>query len=182
MSNTGKIDLAYPRSQQFEQGSFADRTIGIAILNFFGGTGGPADPYVTGVTQYVYSVKVPKFVVRNKSLTLRNPEFFGVDIFSDAGPDIMCDHSFDTRQPWWLGLSANGVLTDAEVKAQGNMFNQALPYDIEILENKLPQPIDADWSNRIYIHMVWDSALYINGGEIKDNILEIAKYDYDIKI
>ena len=182
MSNTGKADLAYPRSQQFEQGNMADRTIGIAILNFFGGTGGTVCPYLLGVTQYIYAVKVPKFVVRNKSLTLHNPQFFGVDIFSDAGPDIFCDHSFDARQPWWLGLSVDGVLTDGEVKAQGNMFNQAAPYDIEILENKLPQPGDAGWVNKIYIHIVWDSGLYINGGEMKDNILEIAKYDYDIKI
>lgn len=193
MRRTGRKNLGYPRSQQSEQGDIDTRIPGCRVLNFFeGGVGGPWCPIILGVTQFVYPIRVSKFLVKNRSLVLHN-DWPGVDIYTDGGPEGYCSISHGVQQPWWLGFSADGSLTDGEVIAQGNKIERDTllsddPYQIEILGNKLPQPTllgggaNPDWEYKIYIHIVWLSADYIQDTDMIENILEIAKHDYDIKI
>lgn len=187
MSETGRKDLAYPKSQVEAPKLYMFQLCGGS------GAGGCATPL--GATKYVYSIRVPKHVVFNRSLLLRNKEG-AVDIYSDAGFDGICSHSAGTRQPWYLAFSADGNLTDAQIIAQGNVFNQAPPFDIEILANKLPQPVLAGgganplWQNRIYVHIYWGNATFVwpdspfhsAGQTMYDDVLEVVKHNYDIKI
>lgn len=189
MSQTGKKDRAYPRSNEDKStnGGGLTRALGFRVLGFCGAVGGYVCPVVLGATQYVYSIPVSKFIVYNRSLLLQN-SLFGVDIYTDGGADPFCPNTVNVRQDWWLGFSDDGVMTDLEVKGQGNQFNAELPYQIEILGNKLPQPILLDgspnpnWDNKIYVHVVWNSALYVQPTAMFENILKVAKHNYDIKI
>lgn len=189
MSKTGVIDRGYPRSKDDKSTNVGGitRVVGFRILSFCGAIGGFTCPSVLGATQYVYAIPVSKFLVYTRSMLFENSTY-GVDIYTDAGADAFCTHNLGTRQPFYLGFSSTGVLTDAEVKAQGNSFNDALPYQIEILGDRLPQPIlktgapDPNWDNKIYVHIVWDSSAYVQQSPMFDNILKLAKHNFDIKI
>lgn len=175
MSETGRLDLAYPKSKVDAKNAF--------WFIYCGGSGAGSCLLPLGITQYVYPIRVPKFVVFNRSLLLQNNQ--AVDIGTDAGSDGFCPNSYGTRQPWWLAFSATGVMTDAEVKAKGKMFNQtAFPaYDIFVQAKDLPQPKDVAWQGRIYVHIVWDSPSYINThGAFYPDILTLVKHDMDEKI
>lgn len=180
MSETGKKDVGYPRSQ--------DDTRKFQLLLFCGGMGGGDCVTLLSGTSFVYSIKVPKFLVYNKSLILENPEFTGVEIFTDAGAADFCDHSAGTRVSWWLGFSDDGILTDQQVIDQGIEITGAPPHQIEVQGLKLPQPVllgggvNPDWENRIYIHIVWGVEGYVASSELIDGILKIAKHDYDVKV
>lgn len=175
MSETGRLDLAYPKSKVDAKNAF--------WFVYCGGSGAGSCLLPLGITQYVYPIRVPKFVVFNRSLLLQNNQ--AVDIGTDAGSDGFCPNSYGTRKPWYLAFSATGVMTDAEVKAKGKMFNQtAFPaYDIFVQAKDLPQPKDAAWQGRIYVHIVWDSPTFINShGAFYPDILTLVKHDMDEKI
>lgn len=181
MSERGRNDAAYPRSE------ISDTPY--QILKFCGGLGGGGCAILLSATQFVYPIRVPKFLTFNRSLLLANKEFIGVDIYTDAGPDgFFCTHTLGSRVGWWLGFSDTGVLTDLEVKAQDIPITGAPPHEILVNWNKLPQPIlqgggiNPDWENRIYVHIVWDSALYVSATELYEGILSVTKHDYDLKI
>lgn len=180
MSETGKSDVGYPRSQE--------ETRKFQLLLFCGGAGGGDCVVLLSGTQFVYSIKVPKFLVYNKSLILENPEFTGIDIFTDAGAAGFCDHSAGTRIPWWIGFSDDGVLTDAEVIAQGIQITGAPPHQIEVQGLKLPQPVllgggaNPDWENRIYVHIVWGLEGAVAQFTLSELSLKIVKHDYDVKV
>jgi hypothetical protein len=180
MSETSRKDLAKPKSQA--DGLLQD------ILQYCGGGGGGGCAVTMDSTQFVYPIRVPKFVVFNRSLLLRNLEFVGINIYSDAGSNGFCDHTLGTLQPWWLGFSDDGVLTDTEVKAQDIMIDTLSPQDILVMHNKLPQPVlmgggvNPDWENRIYVHIVWDSPGLVREFALVEGILQVVKYDYDEKI
>lgn len=180
MSQTGRKDLAKPKSQQ--------ETVLLDIIQYCGGGGGGGCPITMDATQFVYPIRVPKFLVFNRSLLLENPEFIGVNIYTDAGATMFCDHSLGSLVDWWLGFSANGVLTDAEVKAQDIQISGMSPHEIFVNWNKLPQPVlrgggvNPDWENRIYVHIVWDSAGFVTESPMRDGILNVVKHDYDEKI
>jgi len=181
MSETTRQNLGYPRTELKDVSNFR-------ILKFCGGAGGGACVVLLGATQFVWPVRVPKFLTYNRSLILENPEFIGVDIFTDGGVSGFCDHSAVTRVPWWVGFSDTGVLTDQQVRDQGIQINSAPPHEIEVQGLKLPQPVllgggaNPNWSGRIYIHIVWDSPLYVQAVNMYDGILRMIKHDYDIKV
>lgn len=184
MSQSTKKDFGYPRSQE------EARTY--QLLRFCGGQGGGDCPPVLGYTQYKYPIRVSKFLTYNKSLLLENPEFTGVDIYTDAGASGFCDHSIGTRVPWWLAFSDDGVLTDAEVIGQGLQINGAPPHQIYVQAQKLPQPVlrgggaNPDWENRIWIHIVWENESYVTQSSFLANniegVLKVVKHDYDVKV
>jgi len=185
MSESGRKDLAYPKSQV--------QTAPFIIFRLCGGAGGGDCAFVLGYNHLTYSFKVSKFIVFNRSLILNNPEFNGVEVFSDGGAAGLCDHTTDVRQGWWLAFSDDGLLTTDQVMATGTFIEAtAPPFDIEVQWNKLPQPVLAggganpNWESRIYVHIVWSaedlvttSAALINQ---LDNVLTLIKHDYDEKI
>lgn len=180
MSQSSRKDLAKPKSQ--------NASTLFDILQYCGGGGGGGCAITLDATQFVYPIRVPKFVVFNRSLLLRNPEFVGVNIYSDAGSNGFCDHSLGTIQPWWLGFSDDGILTDEEVKNQDIQITGLSPHDIFVNHNKLPQPVlmgggaNPDWEFRIYVHIVWDSPGEVVEAPLYDGILQVVKHDYDEKI
>jgi hypothetical protein len=174
MSQSGRKDAAYPKSKVDDAQMF--------WFIYCGGMGAGECRNPLGVTQYVYPIRVPKFVVFNRSLLLTNEQ--GVEIGTDTSVGL-CTHNFGTRVPFWLAFSADGVMTDDEVKSKGMMFDQSAldPYDIFIQSKDLPQPTDPDWVNRIYVHIVWDSASYYNRwSDMRPDILKVTKHDMDEKI
>lgn len=185
MSETKRKDFAYPKSQ-----------IDIAnylIFRFCGGIGGAACPVMLGTDEFVFSIKVPKHLVYNRSLLLNNPEFIGVEIYGNAGAVGLCDPASDSvLQPWWLAFSANGVLTEQEIKQNGIYINQATPFTIEVDGNKLPQPVlrgggvNPDWEQKIFVHIFWGNpSLVTFSGYLAnrdERVLEVVKHNYDIKL
>lgn len=187
MSETKRKDLAYPKSQT--------ETPAFYILRFCGGSGGGGCPVLLGTTEFVYPIRVPKHLVFNRSLLLHNPEFLGVEIFGNAGAVGLCNPASDgVRQDWWLAFSDDGVLTPAEIMANGILIagSTAPPYDIEVDAGKLPQPVlkgggaNPDWESRIYVHIYWGNASYVTFSGYLANrderVLEVTKHNYDIKL
>lgn len=174
MSETSRLDVGYPKSKH--DGRMAH------WYTYCGGSGAGMCLFPLGMTQYVYPIRVPKFTVFNRSLLLRNQ--YKIDIGTNAGSDGICANSYGVRQPWYLAFSATGVMSDAEVKAVGKMFNQPSdPYDIFVQAKDLPQPTDPAWQNRIYVHIVWDSPSYVNtSGAFVPDMLALVKHDMDEKI
>lgn len=172
MSQSGRKDLAYPKSKVDAGQAY--------WYVYCGGSGAGSCLNQLGATQYVYPIRVPKFVVFNRSLLLRNDV---VDVGSDAGSDGFCAHTYGTQQPWWIAFSADGVMTDAEVKAVGMQFQQNAGYDIFVQAKDLPQPNQPDWQNRIYVHIVWQETSYVNrNGDFYPDMLTVVKHDMDEKI
>lgn len=175
MSESGRADVGYPKSK-------VDNGTAYWLL-LCGGFGAVQCLFPLGFTQYVYPIRVPKFTVFNRSLLLMNDG--AVDIGEDGGSTMFCAYSFGTRKPFYLAFSADGVMTDDEVKAKGKMINQpAIPaYNIFIQSKDLPQPSDPDWDGRIYVHIVWDSPNYLNdGGIFRPDMFIVVKHDMDEKI
>lgn len=181
MSETTRKDLGYPKSDLKDVSNFR-------ILKFCGGGGGGACGVLLGATQFVYPIRVPKFLTYNRSMLFENPEFIGVEIYSDGGSDGLCDHTLDALQPFWVGFSDTGVLSDLEVKSQGIMFNQLAGFEFEVQGLKLPQPVllgggaNPNWSNRIFVHIVWNSTGFVQQVPMRDGIFKVIKHDYDQKI
>lgn len=185
MSQSKRKDFAYPKS---------NITINdFLIFRFCGGSGGGECPAELGTTHFIYPIRVPKHLVYNRSLLLRNPEFLGVEIFGNAGAVGLCNPASDgVRQPWWLAFSDDGSLSDIEVMQRGIKLTAAPPYDIEVDASRLPQPVlrgggaNPNWENRIYVHIVWESASYVTFSAYLYNqderVLEMVKHNYDIKI
>lgn len=185
MSETRRSDLAYPKSQ-VDIANFI-------IFRFCGGSGGGECPALLGASEFVYSIKVPKHLVYNRSLLLNNPEFIGVEIYGNAGAVGLCDPASDgVLQPWWLAFSEDGVLTPAEIKQRGIYINDAPPFTIEVDGSKLPQPVlkgggaNPDWEQRIYVHIYWGNPNFVTFSGYLANrderVLEVVKHNYDIKL
>ena len=169
MSDTGQKDKGYPKTD------LDDRDFDIVLL--YGGSGRFACITPLGATYEVYAIEVPKHLIFNRRLLLQNITL-GFDPHTDAGADPDCPNTPGSRVPWYLSFSADGVLTEDEM-AQGVEFNQAPPFDIEVQANSLPQPTDAGWDNKIYVHLYWGNASYVSYGL---PTLQLVKHDYDIKI
>lgn len=167
----------YPKSLQKKDWS---------IYKYCGGAGGGDCPVTQNNTQIVFSIDTNPFLVRNRSLLLRNPEFFGIVLYEDLGPDGFCSTSYDVDNPqdWYIGFSADGVMSDAEVIAL-NLLQDNLtpPFDIEVAERYLPQPTDAAWDDKIYVHIVWTDPSFVSDQLYVDNIqyLRVVKHNYDVR-
>lgn len=185
MSETRRSDLAYPKSQ-IDIANFI-------IFRFCGGSGGGECPVLLGTSEFVYSIKVPKHLVYNRSLLLNNPEFLGVAIYGNAGAVGLCNPASDgVLQPWWLAFSDDGVLTPTEIMQRGIYIDAEPPFTIEVDGSKLPQPVlqgggaNPDWEQRIYVHIYWGNPDFVTFSGYLANrderVLEVVKHNYDIKL
>lgn len=176
----GASDLSqkgYPKSLQKKDWS---------IYVYCGGSGGGGCAAVQNKTQVRYGIELNPFIVSNDSILLRNPEFLGIVLYPDAGPNGFCSSTYTlgTEQGWWLGFSNTGVLTDAQVRSQG-LFQTAgaPPFDIEVSRNKLPQPTDSDWTGILYVHIVWLNPLFVSDQVYVDDVqyLRVVKHNYQVR-
>jgi len=170
MSDTGQQDRAYPRTSMKETSS-------CIVLPQCGGKGGGICAQVIGYTKYVWAYHVSRFDVYNRKLILKND---GLDVYTDGGALGDCDHTANVRQPWWLAFGVDDTLTDAEIMAQGLKFTDAAPFEIEVREDKLPQPTDTGWDGKIYIYVYWGNSNFV--GVRFNPVLEVLKHDFDIKV
>lgn len=175
MSNSGFCPVGRP-----------DAMLEDATYLFFvycGGMGGVGCVFPIGVTGVTYPVKIPKFITRNTKLIFENGEFTGIRIYTDAGPSGFCANSLGSEVPFYMALSIDGLLTPAQIVAQGVQLSGPTPYSIEFTEHKIPQPSHPDWDGNIYVQLYWGSPDYINGIGLQvpaDSSLKITKHDYEI--
>lgn len=157
---------------------------GFLFMQYCGGTGGGGCAFPLGVTHAEIYFKMPRFIVRNKRVVFENKEFMGVRIFTDGGASGFCPNSPGVEVGFWIALSADGQLTQDQVKAKGKFINGVLPYDIEFLAKDIPQPIGSDWLGYIVVQLVWDSLSYVNEGASipNQNSMRIKKHEYDIQL
>lgn len=170
-------DQGYPKSLQKKDW---------ALYRYCGGAGGGDCPVVQNNTHVSFAIDVNPFLVRNRSMVLRNPEFFGVVFFEDLGPSGFCSSSYDINNPqdWYLGFDVDNTLTDGEVIEQNLLQdNLAPPFDIEVSGKDLPQPTDPNWNDKIYCHIVWTNPLYVSDRLFEDDIqyLRVVQHNYDVR-
>lgn len=154
-------------------------------FRYCGGSGGGGCITTLGQTGIVLSYRLQKFIVHNKRIIFENKEFFGVRIYSDAGASGGCSHSLGVEQPFWMALSIDGNLTDAQVVERGVQLSGPLPYTIEFKAEDIPQPYEGGWSAHIFVHLYWGNAGFIvenQDSEITEASMRVVKHDYDINI
>ena len=158
-----------------------------AIYLYCGGGGGGGCPPEQGKTQVRFGIELNPYITRQDSILLRNPEFLGIVLYPNAGPDgFFCSTSYvlGTEVDWYLGFSNDGVLTDEEVRSQQLLQTAgAPPFDIEVSGNKLPQPTDPDWSGIMYVHIHWTNSLYVSDQVYEDDIqyLRVVQHNYQVR-
>lgn len=176
MGTQDKSRQGYPKSLQKKDWQ---------LYMYCGGAGGGDCAQVQNNTHVSYAIEVNPFLVRNRSLLLRNPEFFGIALYEDAGPAFFCDHSIGAGpQDWYIGFDADNTMTDAEVIAQQLLQdNLTPPFDIEVGEIYLPQPTDPNWDDKIYVHIVWTNPLYVADQLYIDDVqyLRVVKHNYEVR-
>ncbi len=157
------------------------------IYRYCGGGGAGNCAYPQGKTQVRFGIDLNPYLVRQDSILFRNPEYFGMVVYPDAGPDgFLCSNSYvlGTQKQWYLGFSNTGVLTDQQVKNQ-NLTQPATapPFDIEVGRSKLPQPTDSDWTGILYVHMVWDSSNYVSDQVYQNDVqyLRVVQHNYQVR-
>lgn len=180
---TTRKDLAYPKSR-------VDAPL-YWIFYLCGGKGAGECAELLGTTEFVYPIRVSKFLTFNRSLLIRNPNFPGVHIFSDAGSDGFCAHTTGALQQWWLAFSDDGVLTPDEIMERGTLMPATTDnVEVEVGWEKLPQPIlqgggaNPDWQRKIYVHIYWGNASFVmtqSEYPLTENSLVIVKHNQDIK-
>lgn len=172
MSNSGQLAVGRPD---------AEVEASYLYFRYCGGVGAGDCLTPIGATSIVLSYRIPRFVVRNRKIIFENRELFGIRIYTDGGSDGLCPNSLDVEQNWYIALSADGILTDAEIIARGQQLSGVLPYQIEFLEDDIPQPKEASWQGRIFVHIYWGSAVYLNEGlnPITEQSLRIIKHEFD---
>ena len=156
------------------------------IYRYCGGAGGGDCAVVQNNTHISFAIDVNPFLVRNRSLLLRNPEFFGIVLYADLGVSGLCSHSYDVNSPqdWYLGFDADNTMTDAEVIAESLLQdNLTPPFDIEVSARNLPQPTDPNWNDKIYCHIVWTNPLFVSDQLYEDDVqyLRVVKHNYDVR-
>lgn len=167
----------YPKSQQKKD---------FTVYLYCGGSGGGGCAVVQNKTQVRFGIEMNPHIVSNDSITLRNPEASGFAVYPDAGVSGGCPNSYvlGTEADWYLGFSNDGVLTDAEVIAQGLLQTEtAPPFDIDVSRNKLPQPTDSDWSGIMYVHICWANSLYVSDQLYLNDIqyLRVSQHNYQVR-
>lgn len=167
----------YPKSLQKKD---------FTVYLYCGGSGGGGCAYPQGKTQVRYGIEMNPFIVSNESILFRNPAFFGIVLYPDAGVGGGCPNSYSlgTERTWYLGFSNTGTLTDAQVIAQQLPQSAgAPPFDILVGRNKLPQPTDADWTGILYVHIVWADANYVSDQIYQNDIqyLRVVQHNYQVR-
>lgn len=149
---------------------------------YCGGSGGGDCLPTLGVPGVSLPFAMPKTIVRHNRIVFENREFFGVRIYTDGGPAAFCDHSVGTEVPFYMYLSENYTEDGDTIMAKGVQLSGALPYEIEFLADKIPQPNKPGYTGTIYMHLWWGNSGYISstGWLPNKNSLKITKHDYDI--
>lgn len=163
---------------------------GYLYFTYCGGSGAGFCLTPLGVTGIAIPIRMPKAITKHKRLILENREFYGVRIYTNAGSNGLCPNSIGTEVPFYLALSGDGLLTPAEIIKQGVLLSGPAPYEIEFLENKIPQPGDSNYNNFIYLQLFWGDAGYLNDlGQPTDtshkpdqSSFKIVKHDYEINL
>lgn len=171
--DTGKLAVGRPDAQ-VEAGYMA--------FMYCGGSGGGGCLTPLGLRSTKITFRIPRFVVYNRRIIFENKEFFGVRIYSDGGADgLGCPNSLGIEKPFYVALSADGNLTDAQVVAKNKQLSGALPYTIEFLAKDIPQPKEVSWGGFLFLHIVWNDATYLNAGSnpIDERSIALIKHDYD---
>lgn len=162
----------------------ANVAAGFMFKQYCGGSGGGGCLFPIGVTGVVLPYRMPRSIVRHRRILFENKEFRGVRIYTDAGSTGLCDHSIGSEVGFYMMLSSSDTIDAELIERQGQFLIGALPYDIEFLENDIPQPKNLDYDGYIYVHLYWGDAGYMNeGGAIPDEYsMRIIKHDYDIQL
>lgn len=173
MSNNGRQNVGRPDAM-IENSAY--------FFTYCGGSGGGSCVLPMGVSSVVYDIALPPTIVRNQRIVFQNREFYGVRIYANGGPSGPCPNSLGSEVPFYMALSVDGIMTEAEVMAKGVQLSGPLPYEIEFKANKIPQPTNPAWTARIFVHLVWGDASYISSTGITPNptSLRVVKHDYDI--
>ena len=178
MGASDTAQRGYPKSLQKKD---------FTVYLYCGGSGGGNCAAIQNKTQVRFGIEMNPYIVSNDSIVLRNPDFFGIVLYPDAGPDgFGCTSSYvlGTERNWYLGFSNTGSLTDDQVKAQQLLQTAgAPPFDIEVGRNKLPQPTDSDWSGIMYVHIVWDNPLYVSDQVYANDVqyLRVTQHNYQVR-
>lgn len=163
---------------------------GYLYFTYCGGMGAGACITPMGISGVALPFRVPKAVTRNERIIFENREFYGVRLYTNAGSNGLCPNSIGSEVPFYAALSADGLLTGAEVMAQGVQLSGPTPYEIEFKENKIPQPIDSNYANIIYLQLYWGDTGLLNElgdpGDLshrpKPESFRIVKHDYEINL
>lgn len=168
-----------------------DAMVEAGYLRFIycGGSGGGGCLSPLGAVGAVLTYRLQKYIVFNKRIIFENKEFYGVRIYTDAGPDgLGCLHSLGVEKPFYMALSIDGNLTNAEIVRKGKLLSGAQPYQIEFNAKDIPQPYEGGWADHIFVHLYWGDAGYLNGGDSigssfpSDDAFRIVKHDYDVRL
>lgn len=153
------------------------------VIPYCGGSGAGTCGILQTATSVKYPIDINPFCVYNRKLVLNSSGEFA--IYIDGGPDGSGCEILGAEVQTYLGLSVDGVLTDAQIMAQNIPLPKAstAPYDLAILASKLPQPTNASWANKIWIHLYWGSTAYIGAEVFANNIqyLRVVKHDFDVR-
>lgn len=164
-----------------------------------------------GKTSHGEKIDVSKFLVFSRYLILFN-EFLGatgVGFYRNAGADGTCSNSYGAPMDWWIALSHQGELTDAEIVERGVQITTP-PYAtafendqyIEFPVDKIPQPVlknggvDPRWQGEIWYQMYWGDANALAYAYTTESTLptpppsafdpyfrlKVEKHDFDIKV
>jgi len=129
---------------------------------YCGGKGGGGCPVLVGVDRTTWAIENDPFAVRNRLLVLKDDGT--KQFYKDAGPTAFCDHSEGEKQPFWVAVSVDGVLTVDEIKAQnvqGGLQAYGTTQFYEFDDTLLPQPSDAGYAGVTYVTVYWGDANYV---------------------
>lgn len=128
-------------------------------LKFYcGGMGGGTCYVQTGVDRYTWYVENDPEAVLNRYLALEDLGQF--ELFEDGGQtpttgdDPACRNA-GSAVPLYVGVSADGLISGADIIAQGVITGFGIPALIEFDEKWLPQPTDANYEGRTYVTVYW---------------------------
>ena len=173
MSAGNKLDQGRPNAANEE---------GYLLFMYCGGKGAGGCLTPLGITKTSFAYRVPKYITANRRVIIQNN---GVRLFNDGGPDgFGCPNSQGLiEKSFYMALSVDGNLTDAQVVAQGVRLSGALPYNVEFSALKIPQPSNPLWSNQLFVQLYWGDPTVINqtGNPITSSMMAITKHEYDIK-
>lgn len=94
-----------------------------------------------------------------------------------------CFYNAGTPASFYIALSVDGLLDSSQIQQQGVLVNSPGPYDVEFAANKIPQPTNLSWANKIWVQTYWGSttlvvpALLVNGIQY----FTVVKHDFDVK-
>ncbi len=133
---------------------------------------------------FVYwSIKVNPFSSRNNMLVLHDDDFL---VYTNAGSDGICPNSNGSRVAFDVLLfyqSPAAGINEALATAKVNVpTSQALPFDIEFTEGKIPQPTNVLYERKIWVAINFAATgLMIGGLAQNTEAMQTVKLDYEAR-